>query len=183
MRPISWFVYLSLIVFHHRAAGHNPAILLPSSAESTPIRIWFLQASLRILALSFPGCIALVSLSSRAEGSVSNHFRLHLMQAFGFMSRVALQAEKMNHHPEWFNVYNKVTKVPYFGIMLIMEFKKHLFSSLLYHPVQLSVLVFRKVFSDISFQNPCILLHISNRFSDLLKRTVTRLFTFMLVFC
>ncbi|XP_075397693.1 pterin-4-alpha-carbinolamine dehydratase 2 [Tenrec ecaudatus] len=24
------------------------------------------------------------------------------------MSRVALQAEKMNHHPEWFNVYNKV---------------------------------------------------------------------------
>jgi 4a-hydroxytetrahydrobiopterin dehydratase len=25
------------------------------------------------------------------------------------MSRVALQAEKMNHHPEWFNVYNKVT--------------------------------------------------------------------------
>ncbi|XP_014669646.1 PREDICTED: pterin-4-alpha-carbinolamine dehydratase 2-like [Priapulus caudatus] len=29
-------------------------------------------------------------------------------QAFGFMSRSALRAEKMNHHPEWFNVYNKV---------------------------------------------------------------------------
>lgn len=29
-------------------------------------------------------------------------------QAFGFMARVALQAEKMDHHPEWFNVYNKV---------------------------------------------------------------------------
>ncbi|XP_067231632.1 pterin-4-alpha-carbinolamine dehydratase 2-like isoform X1 [Chanodichthys erythropterus] len=29
-------------------------------------------------------------------------------QAFGFMCRVALQAEKMDHHPEWFNVYNKV---------------------------------------------------------------------------
>lgn len=27
------------------------------------------------------------------------------------MSRVALQAEKMNHHPEWFNVYNKVITV------------------------------------------------------------------------
>lgn len=29
-------------------------------------------------------------------------------EAFGFMTRVALQAEKMNHHPEWTNVYNKV---------------------------------------------------------------------------
>lgn len=28
--------------------------------------------------------------------------------AFAFMSRVALLAEKMDHHPEWFNVYNKV---------------------------------------------------------------------------
>jgi 4a-hydroxytetrahydrobiopterin dehydratase len=32
-------------------------------------------------------------------------------KAFGFMTRVALMAEKMNHHPEWFNVYNKVDVV------------------------------------------------------------------------
>jgi 4a-hydroxytetrahydrobiopterin dehydratase len=29
-------------------------------------------------------------------------------QAFGFMARAALVAEKMDHHPEWFNVYNKI---------------------------------------------------------------------------
>lgn len=29
-------------------------------------------------------------------------------EAFGFMSRCALLAEKMNHHPEWFNVWNRV---------------------------------------------------------------------------
>ncbi len=29
-------------------------------------------------------------------------------EAFGFMTRVALIAETMDHHPEWFNVYNKV---------------------------------------------------------------------------
>ena len=29
-------------------------------------------------------------------------------EAFGFMARVALHAEKMDHHPEWFNVYNRV---------------------------------------------------------------------------
>lgn len=28
--------------------------------------------------------------------------------AFGFMGRVALKAEAMNHHPEWFNVWNRV---------------------------------------------------------------------------
>ena len=31
------------------------------------------------------------------------------VEAFGFMSRVALVAEAMNHHPEWSNVWNRVT--------------------------------------------------------------------------
>ena len=29
-------------------------------------------------------------------------------EAFGFMTRVALYADKADHHPEWFNVYNRV---------------------------------------------------------------------------
>ena len=29
-------------------------------------------------------------------------------EAFGFMTRVAIKAQEMDHHPEWFNVYSKV---------------------------------------------------------------------------
>ncbi len=32
----------------------------------------------------------------------------NFIEAFGFMTRAALVAEKMNHHPEWFNVYKTV---------------------------------------------------------------------------
>jgi 4a-hydroxytetrahydrobiopterin dehydratase len=32
----------------------------------------------------------------------------NFVDAFGFMASAAIEAEKMNHHPEWFNVYNKV---------------------------------------------------------------------------
>jgi len=33
----------------------------------------------------------------------------NFIEAFGFMSQVAIIAEKMNHHPNWSNVYNQLT--------------------------------------------------------------------------
>jgi 4a-hydroxytetrahydrobiopterin dehydratase len=39
-------------------------------------------------------------------GKLSKTFRFrNFIEAFAFMSKVALYAEKVNHHPEWFNVY------------------------------------------------------------------------------
>ncbi len=32
----------------------------------------------------------------------------NFIEAFGWMSQMAITAEKMNHHPEWFNVFNRV---------------------------------------------------------------------------
>ena len=32
----------------------------------------------------------------------------NFIEAWGWMSRMAIEAEKMDHHPEWFNVYNRV---------------------------------------------------------------------------
>lgn len=41
--------------------------------------------------------------------AIRKHFRFSdFNEAFAFMTRVALIADKMNHHPEWSNVYSKV---------------------------------------------------------------------------
>jgi 4a-hydroxytetrahydrobiopterin dehydratase len=41
--------------------------------------------------------------------AITRTFRFaDFVEAFGFMTRAALAAEKMNHHPEWCNVYNRV---------------------------------------------------------------------------
>lgn len=49
---------------------------------------------------------------SKVEGdrdAISKTFKFkNFNAAFGFMTRVALMADKLDHHPEWFNVYNKV---------------------------------------------------------------------------
>ena len=43
------------------------------------------------------------------DGKLKRTFEFeNFVQAFGFMTQVAIEAEKINHHPEWFNVYNKL---------------------------------------------------------------------------
>ncbi|MGE5152693.1 MAG: 4a-hydroxytetrahydrobiopterin dehydratase [Bdellovibrio bacteriovorus] len=47
---------------------------------------------------------------SLAEGKLHKVFVFQdFVHAFGFMTSAALVAESMNHHPEWCNVYNRVT--------------------------------------------------------------------------
>ncbi len=46
---------------------------------------------------------------SLANDKLRREFKFaNFIEAFGFMTTAAIEAEKMNHHPEWFNVYNKV---------------------------------------------------------------------------
>lgn len=46
---------------------------------------------------------------SLKQGKLNKTFLFpDFIHAFAFMTRIAMHAERMNHHPEWFNVYNKV---------------------------------------------------------------------------
>lgn len=43
------------------------------------------------------------------DGKLTREFQFaNFVEAFGFMTRAAIEAEKADHHPEWFNVYKKV---------------------------------------------------------------------------
>ena len=49
------------------------------------------------------------TITDRRGGLLCREFRFKdFREAFGFMTQVALVAEKIDHHPEWSNVYNKV---------------------------------------------------------------------------
>ena len=61
------------------------------------------EAERSALATSLP-------LWTRKGERISREFRFgSFIEAFGFMTQVALLAEKRNHHPDWSNVYNRVT--------------------------------------------------------------------------
>ena len=45
-----------------------------------------------------------------SDKTIKKEFKFeNFIEAFGFLSKVALLAEKMDHHPNWQNIYNKVT--------------------------------------------------------------------------
>jgi len=59
--------------------------------------------------------VTIISRLGALDGWTIENEKLHktfkfsdFAEAFGFMAQIALTAEKMDHHPEWFNVYNRV---------------------------------------------------------------------------
>jgi 4a-hydroxytetrahydrobiopterin dehydratase len=54
------------------------------------------------------GALPCWSLSANGEAITREFVLSDFMQAFAFMTQIAIAAEKHNHHPEWSNVYNRV---------------------------------------------------------------------------
>ncbi|XP_026985780.1 pterin-4-alpha-carbinolamine dehydratase, partial [Sagmatias obliquidens] len=81
--------------------------LLPASAPGMAGKAHRLSAEERDQLLPNLRAVGWNELEGRDAIFKQFHFK-DFNRAFGFMTRVALQAEKLDHHPEWFNVYNKV---------------------------------------------------------------------------
>ncbi len=88
------------------------------SAHSTTMSLSAPQSNVQEYAMSAPRLSEdeLKDALSQLDGWSIKDGKLHrqyqfgsFVEAFGFMSSVALVAESMGHHPEWFNVYNRVT--------------------------------------------------------------------------
>lgn len=70
------------------------------------------EISASLVALNRPASDSSADSKGRWElvdGKLHRNFAFtDFVSAFGFMTQMALVAERLNHHPEWFNVYNQV---------------------------------------------------------------------------
>jgi 4a-hydroxytetrahydrobiopterin dehydratase len=63
----------------------------------------------KLSAVEISSAIAQLAGWSVVDHKLQKNFKFrNFVEAFGFMSKVAIVAEKMDHHPELFNVYNQV---------------------------------------------------------------------------
>jgi 4a-hydroxytetrahydrobiopterin dehydratase len=68
-----------------------------------------MNARPRLSAQEIEAALAALPGWSLADGKLHREFRFpDFVRAFGFMTRAALVAESMDHHPEWCNVYGRV---------------------------------------------------------------------------
>ncbi|KAL6469640.1 hypothetical protein MHYP_G00207590 [Metynnis hypsauchen] len=98
--------WLMFTRFQWQRVFHKQRLFFLPAAEMATDASWLSPAERDQLLMELKAT-GWVELEERDALYKELHFKT-FNQAFGFMSRVALQAEKMNHHPEWFNVYNKV---------------------------------------------------------------------------
>ena len=83
---------------------------IPAIAVSPPVVPTAMAAPIRLSPDDLTASLSQLPGWSVQQGKLHRQFKFaSFVEAFGFMSSLALVAESMGHHPEWFNVYNRVT--------------------------------------------------------------------------
>ena len=101
------FPSLSLQLLTHLYSPHPSPLSLPTQATSPTAKRVKLSEEDRAEKLKHLMTAGWEMVEGR--DAIKKSFRFgDFNEAFGFMTRVALKADKMDHHPEWSNVYNRV---------------------------------------------------------------------------
>jgi 4a-hydroxytetrahydrobiopterin dehydratase len=120
LKPLSWIRQIlsrPLLAVVALGLGLLLGLPHPGAAQAKPPHTHFLTtAQVETMAPTLLSTDALNTALGGLPGWSVEQGKLHrqfqfpsFVEAFGFMSSVALVAESMGHHPEWFNVYNRVT--------------------------------------------------------------------------
>jgi 4a-hydroxytetrahydrobiopterin dehydratase len=110
--PRSWVVVaLGVLLGCLLLAPGAPAQLIKNSIDNpTPIAQAPMATPTQLSTDAINAALGELPGWSVERGKLHRQFQFNsFVEAFGFMSSVALVAESMGHHPEWFNVYNRVT--------------------------------------------------------------------------
>lgn len=100
---LSSFSYLSNVL-SNRISYRNSRSKLFKSLTTKPSLLDFESKQIELKKLQTTGWNLVDGRDAIMKVYLFNDF----ISAFGFMTKVAIYTEKLNHHPEWFNVYNKV---------------------------------------------------------------------------
>ena len=101
---------LSIIVAIVFMISQTTIVQANQSAVPTAPRSYLMSTLTPLSKDELNAALSQISGWSVQDGKLHRQFQFaSFVEAFGFMSSVALVAEAAGHHPEWFNVYNRVT--------------------------------------------------------------------------
>ena len=106
-------VLIALSMLHSALTLHQRSQIMWSRKLRTQIRLWSTQRPSRLVGFDKQKKLDASqssgwSLRSDRDAIAKTFIFKDFVEAFSFMQEVSYRAEKLNHHPEWFNVYNKV---------------------------------------------------------------------------
>jgi 4a-hydroxytetrahydrobiopterin dehydratase len=108
MYTVSVFKILFAELFHYVLFCLHSHVSLPINRRTFTAAA---KAPVKLQGAELTTALATVPHWRKIEGkdAITREFAFsNFVQAFGFMTQCALHAEKMDHHPEWFNVYNRI---------------------------------------------------------------------------
>lgn len=107
---LSWLGFSAIPISELGFVSKMSAIAAPAASNQSPFQDIAAMSALVLSPNQLDAALSQLDGWSIQNGKLHRQYKFpSFVEAFGFMSSLALVAESMGHHPEWFNVYNRVT--------------------------------------------------------------------------